>query len=61
VTADNVAGDLDSAGVYGLDDERHIAVCPGCNGTGEAYMGRHSPYLSTCRECLGAGEIEVDW
>lgn len=58
---DNVSGDLDTAaGSYGLADNEYLAECPGCDGTGEAYSSRFSPFASTCRECLGSGEIEVD-
>lgn len=57
----NVNGDLDtSPGAYGVEDDRRWGTCPGCNGTGEAYMGRFSPHLTTCRECLGSGEVEID-
>lgn len=56
----NVNGDLDGTGVYGLDDEPHNAICPGCNGTGEAYMGRLASRPGPCRECLGSGEVTVD-
>lgn len=41
-------------------DEPQTMTCQGCNGTGQAYMGRFSPRPGTCRECLGEGEVVVD-
>lgn len=58
---DNVNGDLNSVGPYGLDedDNTYTVVCGGCNGTGQAYIGKFSPRPTTCRECLGLGEVEA--
>jgi hypothetical protein len=38
--------------------ERTI-VCPQCDGELVAYLSRFSPFRGMCRECFGAGTVEV--
>jgi DnaJ-class molecular chaperone len=62
VTTDNVDSALDTAtGLYGLDQEYpYLIECPTCMGTGKAYATRFSATPTTCRECMGLGEVEIE-
>jgi DnaJ-class molecular chaperone len=55
----NINGDLDTMGVFGIDDDQQTAICDTCDGTGYAFRLRFSPFRTVCHWCGGSGEVTV--